>query len=69
MKIKDLLMKIRTECDISQSTLAKWTGIDQGSLSLYETGQRSPALRRKKKLIDIANKKCGLKLKDGDIKD
>jgi cell division protein FtsL len=67
MNIQELVLSIRLACDISQHTLSVWTKIDQGSLSLYEAGKRNATLRRKKKLIEIANKKCGLKLKYSDI--
>ena len=69
MKLQELIMTIRIKCDITQKTLAAWTKIDQTSISLYESGKRTVAtLRRKQRLIDIANKKCGMKLKVTDIK-
>lgn len=69
MNIQELVMAIRIKCDISQQTLAKWAKIDQTSISLYETGKRTAmTLRRKQRLVDIANKKCSMKLKVTDIK-
>ncbi len=69
MLIKDLVREIRFICDITQTTLSKWTDIDQGSLSQYENGSRKPGLRAKKKLLEIANKKAGMNLKYSDLED
>ena len=69
MTLQDLIRNIRIKCDISQMILSKWSKIDQTSISLYESGKRTGiTLRRKQRLIDIANKKCSMKLKLNDIK-
>lgn len=67
MLFKDLVKEIRMKCLITQSELAKWSKIDQVSISHYEAGNRKPGLIAIKKMIDVANQKAGMSVKYEDI--
>lgn len=49
MSVKEL----RTRKKMSQQELANQVGIKQSTVSLYETGARTPDLRTAKKMADV----------------
>jgi len=67
MLVSELIKQIRMKCLITQTELAKWSKIDQTSISAYENGTRKPGLLALKKLLDVANKRANMDIKHSDI--
>lgn len=54
-KIMKTLAELRKERNLSQRELAKILGLSYGAIALYETGKRTPGLKRAKKIANLFN--------------
>jgi putative transcriptional regulator len=52
-KMEKTLAELRKERGLSQRDLAKKLGVSYGAIALYETGKRTPSLKRAKEIADI----------------
>lgn len=55
MKFKDILKSLRTEKGLSQTDLAKITGLTRSAIGMYEVGKREPNFETLEILADFFN--------------
>ena len=53
--MRSMLGNFMKELKITQSELAKWTGLNQGRISLLCTGKDKPTLTEREKLYKLFN--------------
>lgn len=55
MEFKDILKSLRTEKGLSQTDLAKITGLTRSAIGMYEVGKREPNFETLEILADFFN--------------
>ena len=63
IQIMKLMMKARTEQNITQRQLAAKTGLTQADISRIENGEANPTLQTLKKIADGLGKKLEVRFK------